>query len=314
MDEPTPPAVAPQTPYRAGKALAEIIPPDRRRLKAALLVATSMIAGVALWEVGGIVLELARGERELPPRTTQIEPFAVGRIGPSRLSGPGVTIAMPPPQRSVVNVWLQGCSDCMPAFEAMAKLQREGGLGISAPVINVAYGEADLAWAQRYGVASSLVFDPGGANVVRPLGIGTFTTLVVEPDGRIVHRDRPDRPGYASRVRAALGTTQAPTYPLGPAESELPPSGPLDQQGVERVIAAHRAGICWERRNGDEGRASANITVSVTIAPNGSVSAASATGDDPVVASCIEAQMRTWTFPAGVTTTNVNIPFKFVRQ
>ena len=56
---------------------------------------------------------------------------------------------MPPPQRSVVNVWLQGCSDCMPAFDAMAELQSEGGLNVGGPIINVAYGEADHEWARR---------------------------------------------------------------------------------------------------------------------------------------------------------------------
>lgn len=321
---PTPPGPTPPTPYRAGKALAEIIPPDRRRLKAAVLIAASMVAGITVWELGGAALELVRVERVMTNQTPVIEPYATGHIGPARLSGPGGTITLPPTRRTVVNVWLQGCSDCMPAFEAMAKLEREGGLGAGLPVINVAYGEADLAWAQRYGVASTLVFDAGGEKVVKPLGISTFTTLVVDPDGTIVHRDRPDRPGYAARVRAALGVLSQPvettttTLPAGlPAERDGQLMGPLDQAAVERVVVGQRAGVkraCWERRSGDEGQASANVTVTVAVGPNGTVDSTSSNGDDPVVTKCIEAQVRKWKFPASGTTTTINIPFKFVRQ
>ncbi len=320
---PTPPGPTPQTPYRAGKALAEIIPPDRRRLKAAALIVTSMVAGVAVWELGGVLMELDRGERGLLSPTLALGPYAAGRVGPARLSGPGGTVTLPPSRRTVVNVWLQGCSDCMPAFEAMAKLEREGGLGVDVPVINVAYGEADLAWAQRYGVASNLVYDLGGAQVVKPVGISTFTTLVVDPNGTIVHRDRPDHPGYVARVRTALGV---PTLPSNPNDPRLPAglpaerdqvTQPLDQAAVERVILAHRAGIkrtCWERRPGDDGRSAANVTVMLAVGPTGTVDSASSNGDDPVVSRCIEAQVRTWRFPASGTTTTINVPFKFVRE
>lgn len=318
---PTPPGPTPQTPYRAGKALAEIIPPDRRRLKAAALIVTGMVAGVAVWELAGVVRELDRGERLLPPVT--LEPQTAGRIGPARLSGPGGTVVLPPARRSVVNVWLQGCSDCMPAFEAMAKLEREGGLGADVPVVNVAYGEADLAWAQRYGVGSNLVYDLGGAQVVKPIGIRTFTTLVVDPNGSIIHRDRPDRAGYVARVRTALGVPALPTDPGAPRlPAGLPAerdgvTQPLDQAAVERVVVSHRAGIkraCWERRAGDDGRSVANVNVMLAVGPTGTVDSASSSGDDPVVAKCIEAQVRTWSFPASGTTTTINVPFKFVRE
>jgi hypothetical protein len=321
---PTPPPPTPQTPYRAGKPLADIIPPDRRHLKAAALVVSSMVAGIALWVLGGWVLELVQGERVVPSQTPPTRTYVAGRVGSATLRGPGGTISLPPARRSIVNVWLQGCSDCMPAFEAMAALEREGGFGFDAPIINVAYGEADVTWAQRYGVAKGLVFDPGGGKVVKPLGIGTFTTLVVEPDGSIIHRDRPDRPGYAARVRAALQSgIPVPTYP-GP-ESEMPPGQgdpflpvrPLGQEAVQRVVASHTTSIrrtCWEPRAEDRGPSSANITVNLTIAPNGTVSASSATGDDAVVARCIEAQTRSWSFPAPGAAATVSIPFKFVRQ
>ena len=287
--------------YRAGKALADIIPPDRRRLKAAVLVVSSMVAGAAVWAVGSFVLEMGGSETAVPRVSPPTSAYVAGRIAPAVLHGPGATVTLPPKTRAVVNVWLQGCADCMPAFEAMARLMQQNGLGFDAVIINVAYGEADVTWAQRYGVASNLVFDPGGVNVVKPLGIGTFTTLVVEPDGTIIHRDRPDRPGFADRMRVALGE-----------------GSPLATDAVQRVVASHTADIrlaCWDRGTvGDSLRSSANVTVSLIVAPDGAVSGASATGDDPEVAKCIQARTLTWRFPAPGATTTVSIPFKFVHQ
>jgi predicted Zn finger-like uncharacterized protein len=92
--------------------------------------------------------------------------------------------------------------------------------------------------------------------------------------------------------------------------------GGLDSSSVERVVAAHRAGVkrtCWERGGADQ-KSSVNVTVSATVAPDGSVSGTSSNGDDPVVAKCIESQVRGWRFSAPGSTTTVNIPFKFVRQ
>jgi predicted Zn finger-like uncharacterized protein len=90
----------------------------------------------------------------------------------------------------------------------------------------------------------------------------------------------------------------------------------LDSSSVERVVASHRAGVkrtCWERGGADQ-KSSVNVLVSATVAPDGSVSGTSSSGDDPVVAKCIESQVRSWRFSAPGSTTTVNIPFKFVRQ
>ncbi len=92
--------------------------------------------------------------------------------------------------------------------------------------------------------------------------------------------------------------------------------GGLDSSSVERVVASHRAGVkrtCWERGGADQ-KSSVNVLVSATVAPDGSVSGTSSSGDDPVVGKCIESQVRSWKFNAPGSTTTVNIPFKFVRQ
>ena len=113
---PTPP-----TPYRDGKALADIIPPDRRRERAIALVGTSMVVGVALWLLGGWAYAALMGSADGSIQVAVQTPgYVAGLMPRATLRGPGGVFVMPPPRRSVVNVWLQGCSDCMPAFDAKA--------------------------------------------------------------------------------------------------------------------------------------------------------------------------------------------------
>ncbi|MDB4943638.1 MAG: Signal recognition particle receptor protein FtsY [Labilithrix sp.] len=91
--------------------------------------------------------------------------------------------------------------------------------------------------------------------------------------------------------------------------------GGLDSSSVQRVVASHQSGVkrtCWER--GGDQKSSVNVTVSAQVGPAGNVVGTSSSGDDPVVAKCIENQVKTWMFSAPGSTTTVNIPFKFVRQ
>jgi len=297
-------------PYREGKALTELIPPDRRRLKTALLVGCSMIAGAALWVVGGSVASLLRAPG---PAAAEATPgYIAGRIGPTVLHGPDHDVELPPRSLAIVHVWLQGCQDCMPAFEAMRRLEDEGGLGVDVPIVNVAYGEADPTWAMRYGVRANLVYDPGGASVLRPLGIGTFTTLVIDHHGTVLHRDRPDRPGYRARIRAAVHDED----PRGE-----PTSVPLDAASIARVAAAHRPEVkhaCWDPIGSDAPRGrKASVTVLATVGINGVVEEASSTGSDPKLAKCVEDQLRGWRFPSrdpGDGAVRVTLPFEFMRE
>lgn len=90
----------------------------------------------------------------------------------------------------------------MPAFEAYKKL---GGVSDLGPVVNVAYGAADEAWLQSYGLGDNLVIDPGD-KLVRSLGITSFTTLVVEPDGSVLLRISPAVKNYREALAAAMGS------------------------------------------------------------------------------------------------------------
>jgi hypothetical protein len=312
MDSP----LTPLTPYREGKRLTEIIPPDHRRLKVFALVLGSMIAGIGLWVLGGHAVDALRAPSARAAPTTPGYP--AGRITPSVLHGPEHDVTMPPATLSIVHVWLQGCRDCMPAFEAMRRLEDEGGLGVDVPIYNVAYGEADPTWAMRYGVGSNLAYDAGGANVVRPLGIETFTTLVVDQGGTILLRDRPDRPGFRARVRAAVHAEdpRGNTSPYEPGDPFAPKDGAeLDAALIRRVVAAHRLGIkrtCWDQRA--DHAPSVNVTVTATIGMDGRVLSSSSSGTDAAVGKCMETQVKTWRFPAARGTTTVHIPFAFMAQ
>jgi hypothetical protein len=114
-----------------------------------------------------------------------------------------------------------------------------------------------------------------------------------------------------------LGTTSGGGPNVGPGSGPGTSSGGgLDTAAVQNVVAMRKRGVtkkCWEVGNSDQ-KSSANVTVTVTVAPNGSVSDASATGDDPTIANCVAREVKGWTFPAPGSTTTVNIPFHFVRQ
>ena len=109
-----------------------------------------------------------------------------------------------------------------------------------------------------------------------------------------------------------------PADPLSaPVDPPRPAGQTLDAATIERVVAAHRAGLkrtCWEREAEADPPRSASATISLTIGTDGRVTQASSTGDSPAIAKCIESQTRTWLFPAPVSQTTVTIPFKFVRQ
>jgi hypothetical protein len=123
------------------------------------------------------------------------------RLGDVTLHGPRASLTLPPGRPMIVNVWLQGCQDCMPAFEAWRDFRSRIDAGF--PLANVAYGRADDAWAARYRADEQLVFDEGSA-IVKPLGIGSFTTLVIDGDGTVVFRDRPDGPAFFDRMLGAI--------------------------------------------------------------------------------------------------------------
>jgi hypothetical protein len=89
----------------------------------------------------------------------------------------------------------------------------------------------------------------------------------------------------------------------------------LSQEAIEGVVRSRTPGVkrtCWERGGGTE--SNVNVTVKLVISSSGGISSANATGNDPIVTKCIENQTRSWQFPASNGSTNVDIPFHFLRQ
>lgn len=133
-------------------------------------------------------------------------------------------------------------------------------------------------------------------------------------------------------VRAALGdadnppitqsaTEQPPPTVVPTSTFETPPSpspGPLTTREVEQVVASHRRMVkqtCWDGRSGQT-NATTKVMLSLIVGTSGSVVSASASSsEDPLVASCVEAQARTWQFPAhGERSSTIQVPFIFQRM
>lgn len=91
--------------------------------------------------------------------------------------------------------------------------------------------------------------------------------------------------------------------------------GSLTSDMIQRVVMQHQTSVkrtCWERGGSTESDVS--VKVHVSIAGNGSVSSTSSSGNDPAIAKCIETSVHSWVFPATGGTTEVDIPFHFLRQ
>jgi hypothetical protein len=99
----------------------------------------------------------------------------------------------------------------------------------------------------------------------------------------------------------------------GPGESAGAGTGAqLTEDQVRSVLAMHTAGVkrtCWERMQTQS--SSVNVTVHIVAGSSGQVTSATATGNDPMVAHCIEGEVRRWTFPGSGA---IDIPFHFLRQ
>jgi predicted Zn finger-like uncharacterized protein len=153
---------------------------------------------------------------------------------------------------------------------------------------------------------------PAAADSAQPAAPETKTA------GKVATNGSKTAPTAEKKGLDLSGLNAGPGGPnVGPGGGAAGASGGgLDSAGVERVVAAHRAGVkrtCWERGATDQ-KSSVNINVSATVNPDGSVGSSSASGDDPVVGKCIADQVRTWRFPAPGSPQPIVIPFKFVRQ
>jgi len=108
-----------------------------------------------------------------------------------------------------------------------------------------------------------------------------------------------------------LTRSEEEQQPPDPPEPE--PTGPLDQQAIQRGVERHVAAIrfCYTRGSGREG----TTTVRFQINPDGHVDAV-AKGLEPVVDACIATQIEKIWFPSPkpkVDMLNVVYPFTYKR-
>jgi predicted Zn finger-like uncharacterized protein len=124
-------------------------------------------------------------------------------------------------------------------------------------------------------------------------------------------------PAVNNDLKSLLGGGSGPSGPTssGTSSGGSAGGGGLTQSDISNVVSSRSVAIkrtCYERGNSTAN--SVNVTAKITVAPSGNVQNVSASGNDSAIAKCIEGQIRTWKFPAPGSTTEVTVPFKFVRQ
>ena len=169
-----------------------------------MIIALIVLLGFAA--VGGFLYFIFQsagdfeGQKKVPRPRKRVS-GKKGHIGRFTLSGPDGSKQFPTQRVTVVNVFLQACPDCMPAFR---KYRDCGGFGSKTPVVNIGYNKAEKRWLRDYNMDKNVYIDKGGRALVMPQGIRSFTTLVVDGDGKIHLRILPTDKGYVNRVKAKV--------------------------------------------------------------------------------------------------------------
>lgn len=152
------------------------------------------------------------------------------------------------------------------------------------------------------------------------------TTATAAPTKGPIAMGSPPKPGSAGSNAGAspghgpldlhglTGNSVTPTEEPGESGPKAP--GQCFSSGqVTQVIGLHQPGIrraCWERN--PTTKPTVNVSVSLTIGPDGSPQAVSANADESSVAKCVENDVRSWRFPAMGCSQQTSFSFHFVRQ
>jgi predicted Zn finger-like uncharacterized protein len=110
------------------------------------------------------------------------------------------------------------------------------------------------------------------------------------------------------------GSSVAPAEEPG-SENAPAPGQCLSGGQVQQVIQLHQLALrraCWERN--PTVKPTVNVSVQMTVGPDGSAQGVSTSGDEPSVTKCIENDVRGWHFPAMGCSQKTGFSFKFVRQ
>ena len=164
-----------------------------------------------------------------------------------------------------------------------------------------------------------------GVTTIGPIEIGAATSQKGGAGAARATAKAPDTPAApgAAPVNTSLtglgGLVGGPTVPGGGSSSSG--GGQLAAVDVERVVQSHRAFVkrqCWETALAAKpanAPPSARVVVSLTVGSDGRVQSATASGGDayPGLGSCVQGQVKNWTFPRSDGAT-VSVPFVFAAQ
>ncbi len=200
------------------------------------------------------------------------------------------------------------------AFGITAAIMTLGGKEAAAP--------APVAAPAAVTATAAAVTAPPTATAAEPAPTASAEVKVASAGGTKVAPAAGGGGGGSLTPLAPLST--AHSLNLGGLSHGINPDDPesagvpgqcISGSQVQQVIANHQVAIrraCWERS--PSMKPSANVSVSLTVAGDGSAQGVSATGDDPAVAKCIETDIHNWRFPAMGCSQKTSFGFKFVRQ
>lgn len=124
----------------------------------------------------------------------------------------------------------------------------------------------------------------------------------------------PANPGRSLDLHSLAGSNVVPGEDPG-GDAPAAPGQCLSGGQVSQVIGDHQLAIrraCWERN--PTVKPTVNVSVSLTVGPDGSAQNVSTSGDELSVAKCIENDVRGWRFPPMGCSQKTGFSFKFVRQ
>jgi predicted Zn finger-like uncharacterized protein len=135
----------------------------------------------------------------------------------------------------------------------------------------------------------------------------------------------PDQ-GESAGLKGLKGLQGLPASgPEGPSGGPARPAGgqQLDSAQVQRTVTRYTGSVkrsCWQPAldaRDQDAPTSAKVSVSLQVAPSGSVQDVTTSGDPKGyrgLAACIASRVRGWQFPPASESTTVNVPFVFAAQ
>ena len=264
-----------------------------------------------------------------PPPVAAVDPFAVPSLAPPQTATPA-----PPAPGSIANV--SGAVALPPAevppkkappWIAIAMLVLAATFGVTAAIVLFLRAPPAPIIVQAPPSAQPTPPPPSASAPPPPAdSVAAAPSASVEKPGPVAVRGGGGG-GGPRPAAAAGGGNKLDLGDLLKGPGGAPVAGPgggggggggsssLSSSQIESVVHGHAPGVkrsCWEKVGSQSN--TVNVTCHVVIAGSGAVQSVSANGDDATVSKCIENAIRGWSFPPSGGTTNVDIPFHFVRQ